>query len=92
MYIYIYSLKDFKSIYATLYIYVYNSYISISIYIYIYIHTYIYAALYVYRYFYYVHLFLENSSIFSHYFFTDVFSITYTTTHSKKLHSLKTSA
>ena len=37
--------------------------------------------------FYYVHLFLENSSIFSHYIFTDIFGITY----SKKSQSLKTS-
>ena len=45
-----------------------------------------------YRYIYYVHLFLENSSIFSHNFFRDVFVITYTITYSKKRHSLKTSA
>ena len=45
-----------------------------------------------YRYIYYVHLFLENSSIFSHYFFRDVFVITWTITYSKERHSLKTSA
>ena len=45
--------------------------------------TYIPATLYVHRYFYYVHLLLENSSIFSHYFFTDVFGITWTITYSK---------
>ena len=37
----------------------------------------------------YVHLFLENSS---HYFFRDVFVITWTITYSKKRRSLKTSA
>ena len=45
-----------------------------------------------YGYIYYVHLFLENSSIFSHYFFRGVFAITCTITYSKKRHSLKTSA
>ena len=45
-----------------------------------------------YRYFYYVYLFLENSSIFSHYFFTDVFVITCTISYSEKHHSLNTSA
>ena len=57
----------------------------------IYIHT--FPPLFMYRYFYYVHLFLENSSIFPHYFFTDVFVITWTITYSKKrCHSLKASA
>ena len=42
-----------------------------------------------YCYIYYVHLFLENSSIFSHNFFRDV---TWAITYSKKRHSLKTSA
>ena len=45
-----------------------------------------------YRYFYYVNLFLENSSIFSHSFFIEVFGITSTITYSKKPHSLKMSA
>ena len=45
-----------------------------------------------YCYFYYVHPFLENSLIFSHYFFAEVFGITWTITYSKKLHSLKMSA
>ena len=58
-------------------------------YIYICIYMYIYINLCVYRYFCYVPLFLENSSIFPHYFFTDVFGITWTITYSKKLHSLK---
>ena len=48
--------------------------------------------LFMYRYIYYVHLFLENSSIFSRYFFRDVFVITWTITYLKKRHSLKTSA
>ena len=49
-------------------------------------------SLFMYRYFYYVHLFLENSSaVFSHYFFTDVFVITWTITYSKKPHRLKIS-
>ena len=41
---------------------------------------------------YYVHVFLENSSIFSDYFFlTEIFGITWIITYSRKLHSLKTS-
>ena len=52
----------------------------------------IYYILYMYCYFYYVHPFLENSLIFSHYFFAEVFGITWTITYSKKLHSLKMSA
>ena len=47
--------------------------------------------LFMYSYFYYVHLFLENSLIFSHYFFTDVFAITWTITYSEKCYSLKAS-
>ena len=62
------------------------------IYVYICLHTDIPATFYVYRYFHYVHLFLENCSIFSHYFFKNVFGITWTIPNSKKLHSLKTSA
>ena len=45
--------------------------------------------LFMYHYFYYVHL--ENSSIPSHHFFTDVFGITWTIICSKKLQTLKTS-
>ena len=59
-------------------------------YVYVYIHTFL--PLFMYRYFYYVHLFLESSSIFPHYCYTDVFVITWTITYSKKCHSLKTSA
>ena len=47
---------------------------------------------FMYRYFYYLHFFLENSSISSHYLFADIFVITWTITHSKKHHNLKTSA
>ena len=65
------------------------------IYMYIYINIYIYIntslPLFMYRYFYYVHLFSENSSIFPHYFFTDVFVITWAITCLKKLHCLKIS-
>ena len=55
------------------------------------LYTYI-PANFMYHYFHYVNLFLENSLIFSHYFFPDVFGITWAITYSKKLHNLKTSA
>ena len=58
-------------------------------YIYTYMHTYIHTfqPLFMYHYSYY-----ENSSIFSHYSFTDVFVINWTITYSRKRHSVKTSA
>ena len=52
-----------------------------------YIHTFL--SLFMYRYFYYAHLFLENSSIFSHYFFTWIFGITWTITYSQKTSQFK---
>ena len=75
----------------------------IYMYIYIYIYIYIYMCvcvcvcmcvldtLFMYR-CYYVNLFLENSSIFSHNFFTDFFGLAWTITYSKKFHGLKISA
>ena len=72
-------------------------------YIYIYVCIYIYMCvcvcvcmcvldtLFMYR-CYYVNLFLENSSIFSHNFFTDFFGLAWTITYSKKFHRLKISA
>ena len=83
-------------IYSYMYIYIY-----ICIYIYIYIYICICICICIYTYIpatFYVSLLLlcssllESSSIFPHYFYTDVFVITWTITYSKKCHSLKTSA
>ena len=69
-------------------LYIYTYIYVIYIYI-LYVHT--FPPFFIYCYFYCVRLFLENSSIFSQYFFADVFVITWTITYSKKHHSIKTS-
>ena len=53
----------------------------------IYIHTFL--ALFMYHYLYYVHLFLEKSSIFSHYFFTEIFGITWAIKKNQKTSQFK---
>ena len=74
IYIYIYILKTRLLFLKELYFGFFQTFE----YIHLYIYTSIYIpALFMYRYFYYAHLFLENSSILSLYFFTEIFGITW---------------